>query len=161
VQLIELVSNEFKQRKKTLSLAESCTGGAISAALVRLPGASDFFLGSLVVYSNEWKKQFLHVSTLERFGAVSPETVIHMAQELLAVGGADFAVAVSGIAGPFGGTADKPVGTIWIAIGEKGKKIHTTSFLAKGNRAAIIDATVEFTLKELLETVRKLGLSGI
>jgi PncC family amidohydrolase len=154
VQLIELVSNEFKRHKKTLSLAESCTGGAIGAAITRLPGASEFFLGSLVLYSNEWKKQFLHVSTIEQFGAVSRETVIEMANNLLKLGGADFAAAVSGIAGPSGGTAQKPVGTIWVAIGEKGKGAHGASFLAKGDRQTIIDTATEFTLKALLRKLQ-------
>lgn len=147
------LSHEFKERKKTLGLVESCTGGAISAALVQIPGASDFLLGSLVVYSNDWKKTFLKVSTLEKFGAVSRETVIEMASHLLEQGKADFVAAISGIAGPQGGTPEKPIGTVWIAVAERGK-IETAKMVAHGNRQAIIEAAAIATLSALLKRVR-------
>lgn len=107
------------EQGKTLSTAESCTGGAIAALLTQIPGASGYYEGSTVSYSNAQKMQILGVKaeTLEQFGAVSEETVREMVAGALRVHGTDYAVAVSGIAGPDGGTDDKPVGTTWVAVG--------------------------------------------
>lgn len=136
----EAVHNWFIAHKKTLACAESCTGGMIASKLTALVGASNYFLGSLVTYSNGLKEQLLGVSseTLKMKGAVSPETVHEMLAGLLKGTGADWGIAVSGIAGPAGGTLDKPVGTIWYAIGQKGKEAVLGAFLATGNRQIII-----------------------
>lgn len=101
-----------------LSLAESCTGGLIAHRLTNVPGSSEYFWGGVVVYSNDAKRSLLNVSaeTLERFGAVSEQTVTEMARGVQELSGSQTAIAVSGIAGPSGGSPQKPVGTVWIGI---------------------------------------------
>jgi nicotinamide-nucleotide amidase len=110
------------ERGKTLSTAESCTGGLIASKLTDVPRASAVFLGSMVAYNDRIKTELLGVkqSVLEHDGAVSEETAKEMAEGALSALGTDFALGVSGIAGPDGGTAKKPVGTIWIALAERG-----------------------------------------
>lgn len=110
-------------RGKTLSTAESCTGGLIAAMITEVPGASTAFHAGFVSYSNEVKQSLLGVSadTLEQHGAVSEAVVAEMFNGALTRSQADYAIAVSGIAGPDGGSEDKPVGTVWIAWGEKGQ----------------------------------------
>lgn len=106
------------RKKKTLALAESCTGGCIAHRITNIPGASKIFLGGVVAYSNEVKMKFLGVrkSSLEKSGAVSEAVAREMAEGARKKFGADFGVAVTGIAGPSGGTEDKPVGTVFIAV---------------------------------------------
>lgn len=144
----EALHREFIVRKKTLAMAESCTGGAIAAKLTAIPDASKYLLGSIVAYSNAWKERFLQVSrsTLKERGAVSREVVIEMVQGLFQETDADFAAAVSGIAGPSGGSKEKPVGTIYIAIGERGQRIDAGVIYAPKERLAAIDAAVHYTL---------------
>jgi nicotinamide-nucleotide amidase len=105
-------------RKQTLTLAESCTGGAIAHRITNIPGASAVFLGGFVTYSNAVKEKFLGVrpETLAANGAVSEPVAREMAEGARRETGADFAIAVTGIAGPGGGTAEKPVGTVFIAL---------------------------------------------
>lgn len=112
-----------KQKNVKIGFAESCTGGLISHKITSIPGSSAYFTGSFVVYSYEMKESLLGVKkeTLDQYGAVSEETVIEMVDGGLRHSDADIIVAVSGIAGPGGGTPDKPVGTIWLAIGNKNK----------------------------------------
>lgn len=102
----------------TLAVAESCTGGALSASFTAMAGASDYFLGGVVSYSNDVKANVLGVSrdTLERYGAVSEETAVEMADGVRRLCGADYALSTTGIAGPTGGSEDKPVGTVWIGL---------------------------------------------
>lgn len=102
----------------TLAVAESCTGGALSASFTSMAGASDYFLGGVVSYSNDVKANVLGVSrdTLERYGAVSEETAVEMADGVRRLCGADYALSTTGIAGPTGGSEDKPVGTVWIGL---------------------------------------------
>lgn len=105
------------QKKRTIATAESCTGGRLAAALNAQPGSSVFYLGSVVAYANEVKEQVLGVehNTLVGYGAVSEQTVRQMAEGIRRLMHTDFAIATSGIAGPDGGTEEKPVGTVWIA----------------------------------------------
>lgn len=114
----------LKDKKLTLSTAESCTGGAIAQMITSVAGSSAYFKGSVVAYSNEVKEQVLHVksTTIQQFGAVSEETVAEMLDGVLSVLHTDLAIAVSGVAGPEGGTADKPVGTVIIGIAGKTEK---------------------------------------
>ncbi|AEH50776.1 CinA family nicotinamide mononucleotide deamidase-related protein [Pseudothermotoga thermarum] len=118
LKLEEVVVNLLKERGKKLAVAESCTGGLISSRIVSVPGASQVFLGSVVAYDNDVKIKVLGVSsdTLKKFGAVSQECAMEMALGIEKLTGADICVAVTGIAGPTGGTVDKPVGTVYIAV---------------------------------------------
>lgn len=113
------------KKNKTISTAESCTGGAIASLITSVPGASAYFEGSVVSYSYEVKETLLNVEkeTLNTFGAVSEETVAEMLKGLLNKLNTDYGIAVSGIMGPDGGTPDKPVGTVWIAAGNKEKYV--------------------------------------
>jgi PncC family amidohydrolase len=142
-------------KKKKLALAESCTGGALSERIISLPGASTFFLGSLVVYDNAWKEQFLGVShqTMQKYGAVSEEVVKEMVQGIFHQTKADVAVAVSGIAGPTGGSEDKPVGTIFIAVGERKGAIDLQRIHAPSPRKNAIACAVQAALEMLLRRV--------
>ena len=116
--LEEKIGELLKAKKMTLSTAESCTGGSIAALITSVPGSSEYFKGGVVAYSNEVKMNMLYVSpeTLQKYGAVSRETVIEMVQGVMESMKTDCAVATSGIAGPGGGTPEKPVGTIWMAV---------------------------------------------
>jgi nicotinamide-nucleotide amidase len=113
----------LRRNKKTLALAESCTGGNIARLITSVPGSSNYFLGSVVAYSDQVKKSVLAVreTSLRDHGAVSREVVEQMAKGARKRFATDYAIATSGIAGPDGGTPDKPVGTTWIAVasGEK------------------------------------------
>ena len=113
--------NVFTQKGLRLGTAESCTGGYLSHRLTSVPGSSDYFQGGFVSYSNDCKKQWLGVEeeTLQQHGAVSQQVVEAMVKGLIENMSVDVGVAISGIAGPGGGTAEKPVGTIWIAVGNK------------------------------------------
>lgn len=112
-----ILGHLLKQRGQTIATAESCTGGRLAAALNAQPGSSAFYLGSVVAYANEVKEQVLGVKhdTLLQYGAVSEQTVLEMANGVRRLMHTDYAIATSGIAGPDGGTPDKPVGTVWIA----------------------------------------------
>lgn len=137
-------------QKKSLALAESCTGGSLSAGLTEISGASNYFLGSIVSYSDHIKKSVLGVSsnTLKEYGAVSKPVVEQMIKGVLKVSGADFALAVSGIAGPDGGSKEKPVGTVWSGLGTKEGDLYVGHIQAKGvgSRETVIEYTRNFML---------------
>ena len=107
----------------TLSTAESCTAGNLAAAITSIPGSSHYYKGGVVAYANQVKENLLHVDikTIEMYGVVSEETVCEMVKGAMETLNTDYAIATSGIAGPGGGTLDKPVGTIWIAAGSRNK----------------------------------------
>ena len=113
-----LIGRHLSKNPLTLATAESCTGGLVASRITDVAGSSAYFLGGIVAYSYEAKASLLGVSwdTLNGKGAVSKETVIEMAQGARKALGADIAVSVSGIAGPGGGTPDKPVGTVWVGL---------------------------------------------
>lgn len=154
----EAVQKGFIDRRLTLSLAESCTGGAIASHLTQIPGASRYFLGSVVAYSNQLKTDLLQVpeTLLKEKGAVSKEIVEAMLQGILAKTKSDFGIAVTGIAGPDGGTFEKPVGTIWGAVGGKAKKAFVWQFKAYGNRAMVIEYSVNELLGKLLTYIKEI-----
>jgi nicotinamide-nucleotide amidase len=129
------VVKQLSQNKLTISTAESCTGGLIASQITEIAGASQVFSAGFVTYSNEMKNEMLSVPqvTIETCGAVSKETVIAMVKGALKKSHSDIAVAVSGIAGPTGGTPEKPTGTVWIAWGDS-TIIHTQHFIIKGQR---------------------------
>lgn len=147
------IHQRFIEKKWTLSLAESCTGGSLAARLTLLPGASAYFMGSVVAYSNDLKIKALHVPAelIRDHGAVSREVVIAMLDGILDLTGSDFALAVSGIAGPAGGSPDKPVGTVWGGIGKSDGWRHAWSWREPGDRAEIISGSVDRLLEELLK----------
>ncbi len=132
----------LRSKKQTLSTAESCTGGLVAHKITLVPGASDYFAGSVVSYSYELKKMLLGVKpeTLQTYGAVSEETVREMLIGALKKTKSDNAIAISGIAGPSGGTPDKPVGTVWIAVGNN-EKIIAKKFLFTRSREIIMEYT--------------------
>lgn len=123
--LPEVIGNKLRESGKKVGFAESCTGGYLSHLITLIPGSSDYFNGSIISYSNDIKRSLLNVNTddLDRYGAVSEEVVIQMLNGALSALQVDYAVAVSGIAGPGGGSPEKPVGTVWIAAGNKDKII--------------------------------------
>ncbi len=120
--LAEAVLQLLREKKQTITTAESCTGGLIASLITEVPGSSEAFEAGYVTYSNRIKALELGVSTdtLEVHGAVSEPVVLQMAEGALRASGADYAIAVSGVAGPDGGTEEKPVGTVWIAWGQTG-----------------------------------------
>lgn len=121
MELEEKIGELLKAKKLSLSTAESCTGGGVAASITSVPGSSEYFKGGIVAYSNEVKMALLHVSaeTLENHGAVSRETVVEMAKGAMKTLKTECAIATSGVAGPGGGTPEKPVGTVWIAVAYK------------------------------------------
>jgi nicotinamide-nucleotide amidase len=152
--LAQTLAGALTQRREMLVAAESCTGGWIAKALTDLPGSSAWFECGVVAYSYEAKEALLGVNphTLEEHGAVSQETVIEMVSGALARFGATVAVAVTGIAGPSGGTPEKPVGTVWIAWKRRGGYAHAEVFQFDGDREAVRRQTVA----RALEGVRKI-----
>ena len=137
--------------------AESCTGGLIAGAITDVSGSSGWFERGFVTYSNEAKIELLGVrpETLSRFGAVSEETVRAMVAGALERSRADVAVAVTGVAGPTGGTPEKPVGLVWLAWGVRGAAVEAASRRFPGNRAAVREAAVAVALAGLLERARQ------
>ena len=135
VSLEKVVSGLLRERKKTISLAESCTGGYISSLITALPGASEVFKGAIVPYTNKAKHELLQVdeALFTTVGAVSEECVLQLAEHVKKVFHSDYAISVSGIAGPTGATAEKPVGTVWIAVAGK-EKIVSKKFQFGDNR---------------------------
>lgn len=135
----------------TLSLAESCTGGDIAARLTRVAGCSHYFLGSIVTYSNDLKIKLLGVSPqdLAQHGAVSRVVVEKMATGVLQLTGSDYSLAVTGIAGPGGGSPEKPVGTVWAAIACRHGDLFTWELKLSGSRHEIIEETSQILLAQL------------
>lgn len=151
----EVIINQLKQQHKTVSLAESCSGGLMAHLITAVPGASEVFKGSLVAYSNEIKNRVLGVNKadLDQYGAVSRQVVEQMAKGAVGVFKTDFAVATSGIAGPSGGSKDKPVGTVWIAWASADKVVSECFQLGQMRDRVIMRAadTGLIRLKKLIE----------
>lgn len=152
---VSKLAGHLQRRGWWLACAESCTGGGIAVALTDLAGSSAWFDRGFVTYSNLAKQEMLGVSsdTLARFGAVSRETVIEMAAGAIARSRAHLSVAVSGVAGPGGGTREKPVGTVWIAWA-CGDQVSAVGELFAGDRLQIRAETVDAALAGLLERAR-------
>jgi nicotinamide-nucleotide amidase len=142
ISLCESVSRLLRAQGKKLCTAESCTGGYIAHLITSLPGSSDIYQGSVISYSNQSKVDILEVQpkTLEAVGAVSEETVRQMAAGALKEMKADYVIATSGIMGPGGGTDEKPVGTVWIAVGSR-KEIRSEKRFFRFDRARNIELT--------------------
>lgn len=141
-------------------MAESCTGGLISHRITNVPGSSEYFIGGVVAYAYSAKVALLGVrwETLQRFGAVSSETVLEMASGARELFKTDFALSVSCIAGPGGATPNKPVGTSWVGLASIGR-MWSRHFLLSGDRAANKDMLAQLALEKLLQFI-SVGIPG-
>lgn len=161
------VADALRDEEETLAVAESCTGGLVGAAVTAVPGASDYFDSGLTTYSYDAKRRHLGVSreTLDEHGAVSEPVAREMAQGVRDVTDTTWGVATTGIAGPTGGTEDKPVGTVYIAVayagpwGSQSSNATVSRYEFEGDRATVRAKTVDRALEDLLaatdETPRK------
>ena len=140
-----LISNDL-----TISVAESCTGGSLSRALTSIPGASSYFDCGYITYSNQSKTEMLGVDiqTIKTFGAVSEEVALEMVIGLATRSHSDIAVSVTGVAGPTGGTSEKPVGMVCFGFSYEGKT-STSTQLFSGDRVSIVSQSVSYALKQL------------
>jgi len=152
-----LVGELLLQRGLWLAVAESCTGGLIGHLLTNVPGSSAYYMGSVTAYANEAKARLLGVSwdTLEKYGAVSAETVVEMARGIRLALTSDIGISVSGIAGPTGGTPDKPVGTVWIGLSTP-KEEYARHYLWSGDRLAIKKQSAQAALQLLVEHLQNI-----
>ena len=160
--LSEALVSELIDAGRTISVAESCTGGWIAKALTDVAGSSACFVWGVVSYSNGAKESMLGVNpaTLIEYGAVSNEVVREMAEGVLNLSGADYAVAVSGIAGPDGGSEEKPVGMVWFGWAVRNNEkmsIDTEKHLLQGDREAVRRRTVAIAMQGVRERLRKHG----
>jgi nicotinamide-nucleotide amidase len=148
--LESVIGNLLRKSKSTVGSVESCTGGALAAKLVSVSGSSDYYKGSMVSYAYELKENMVGVdpNLINKHGAVSQECVEAMAQNGLKLLNVDYCVATSGIAGPAGGTLEKPVGTVWIAIASK-EAVQSKVYYFKHNRERNIELTVVYALNML------------
>jgi len=153
------IGSALKLHGLMLVTAESCTGGAVASAVTDIAGSSEWFERGFITYSNEAKREMLGVAqdqdTLMHYGAVSEAVVREMVAGALFHSHAQVALAVSGIAGPAGGTLDKPVGTVWFAWGIKGKQCVASLHHLPGNRAEIRMQSVGIALKGVLELLNQ------
>jgi nicotinamide-nucleotide amidase len=152
---IEQISALLRTNKLKLATAESCTGGMISAGFTDLSGSSDIFDRGFVTYSNEAKMAMLGVSpaTLEAHGAVSEQTAREMCEGALKNSLADVTISVTGIAGPSGGTPDKPVGLVYIGVAKKNTETLIFRHVFAGDRQAVRQQTVEQALEHLMDII--------
>lgn len=150
-QLAEVIGRTLVEKGHMLGFAESCTGGLASATVTNIPGSSAWFDGGVVVYSNQAKQDLLQVNknTLYQYGAVSEQVAAEMAEGLLKQGRADIVASVTGIAGPDGGTPEKPVGTVCFAWTSKDHPTKTCQLLLSGNRQEIRQKSVSAMLTGL------------
>lgn len=151
--LLRAVATELRRTALTICTAESCTAGGLGWALTVYPGSSAWFRGGILAYANEVKRDLLHVpeELLKRRGAVSKQVAGTMAEQVRQILAADVGVAITGIAGPTGGTADKPVGTVWFAVAKEGACI-TRKAVFQGTRKAVRRQAV----RKALELVREI-----
>ena len=156
LQLAEKVVQTAKARSKSICTAESCTGGLISAAITAIPGSSEVFHSTLVTYSNVAKHKILNVSadTLQRYGAVSRKAAIEMSMGARETVGADICVSVTGVAGPSGGTLEKPVGLVHFGLVTAEDTEHHKQVF-KGDRHEIRMQTVQQALMMIHEHLEK------
>lgn len=156
VALAERLQGLCLERGATVGAAESCTGGRIAAAITAVPGSSGYFLGSVVTYADAAKRDLLDVprDVLARHGAVSPEIAIAMATGALERFGCTHAVSVTGVAGPDGGSASKPVGLVHVGLAT-GDAPATRRFAFEGDREAVQNAATRAALEWLIEAVAR------
>ncbi|MCM8767540.1 MAG: competence/damage-inducible protein A [Candidatus Omnitrophica bacterium] len=152
----ELIGRLLKEKKLRLVIAESCTGGFACKLITDIPGSSEYFMGGFITYSNVLKKKILKIpkTILRKFGAVSEQTAIYMAKNAKKYGKADISLSFTGIAGPTGGTREKPVGLVWIGICYK-KDLFARNYIFQGDRQTIRERTVYKGFELLRETILK------
>ena len=150
--IIEKIIQKLASQNQTISFAESCTGGRIAVAFTSVSGASSVLNGSCVTYSNEIKHLWLGVQheVLDKYGAVSTECVTQMLEGIQRFAGSDYAIAVSGIAGPTGGSKEKPVGTVYVGI-KTPFTLEVFHCLFEGDRDAIQEQSTHFAIAKLEE----------
>lgn len=150
-QLSAIIGQRLLQRQATVTTAESCTGGWIAKVFTDIAGSSAWFERAFITYSNDAKQQMVGVAdnSLRQWGAVSEQVVKEMAEGALKAANASFAIAVSGIAGPDGGTAEKPVGTVWFGFAAAGSETVTKRYIFQGDREAVRRQTVAMALQVL------------
>ncbi len=155
--LEKLIGDLFRENKLTLSTAESCTGGYLAHRITSVPGSSEYYIGSVIAYDNAIKTSCLEINQelIEKFGAVSEEVVTAMALGIKKQFKTDYAISTSGIAGPSGGTPDKPVGTVWIAIAGP-DSITSRKFMLGTERFSVIQSTCLNAFHLLLKMLKKL-----
>jgi len=153
--LEEILGELLRTRGMRLAVAESCTGGLVGHRITNIAGSSTYYVGSITAYAYEAKVRLLgvHWETLEKYGAVSRETVLEMALGVRRALAADIGLSVSGIAGPGGGTADKPVGLTWIGLNEPGHE-EAWSYIWGGDRIKNKELAAEQALSLLVEFLR-------
>ncbi|MFQ5824093.1 MAG: competence/damage-inducible protein A [bacterium] len=155
-ELEEVVAQLFFKKKKTVAVAESCTGGLLANKLTNIPGSSEYFERGVIVYSNQAKMDILGIpaTVLEKSGAVSSETAVAMAEGVKKISGADFGISTTGIAGPTGGTKEKPVGLVYIGFAGEGgsysKKYHFFNDRLT-NKERTVQAALNILRKELIK----------
>lgn len=154
---LQTLADLLRTKKYMVGTAESCTGGLIATMMTEVCGSSCWFKGAVVAYSNDIKMSVLHVpaETLVAHGAVSEETALAMVSGVKNVLDIDIAVAVTGIAGPTGGTPEKPLGTVWIGYAV-GNKIFAQHHVFKGNRTDVRNQTASAAITTLIQEVEKL-----
>lgn len=153
--VVSIIAEKLKARRETFCTAESCTGGQIAKTVTDVPGVSAVFPGGVVSYANEIKEKLLGVNlkTLADFGAVSEQTAREMALGAINALGADYSVAVTGIAGPDGGSKEKPVGLVYIACADKNSRVNVKKNLFYGSREDVRNQTVGTALTMLSEFI--------
>ncbi|RMG77629.1 MAG: CinA family protein [Chloroflexi bacterium] len=156
MKLEQQIGEVLKRRQLTLCTAESCTGGLIASCITDVAGSSAYMLGGVVAYANEIKQQLLHVriETLRAYGAVSEQTAIEMAQGALSLFHADYALSVTGIAGPGGGTPEKPVGLTYIGLAGRDGTLQVERYVWQGDRQANKQQSVQAALNLLLRVLQ-------
>jgi nicotinamide-nucleotide amidase len=155
-QLAQLLGNKLAAKGWQISCAESCTGGGVGYAITSISGSSAWFKKGFITYSNDAKQDMLGVCehTLNQYGAVSAETVEEMAAGAAKHANAEVAIAISGVAGPDGGTPDKPIGTVWFGFFINGENI-SQKLLIDGDRQTVRIKAVEFALSNTLKLLLK------
>ena len=155
----EKIGDELRRRGLCVSTAESCTGGLVSHRITNVPGSSDYYKGGAIAYANEVKEEILHVAReiLEEKGAVSAECALEMAKGVRKLLDTDVGIATTGIAGPTGGTPDKPVGLVYIALATRSYVYHEKHIFhgnREENKREAADAALEMLKKQLLKRAR-------
>lgn len=153
--LVEITTEKLKEKNIKIATAESCTGGLLAHILTNISGSSEYFERGVITYSNKAKKELLNVSEtiLKKYGAVSKEVATEMAKRILKKSKVDIGISSTGIAGPAGGSKEKPVGLVYIGVSTSNKTI-VKKFIFNGDRLENKENTVNNALKMILETLK-------